>query len=123
MHNPIYLCSTLHEDISCNGFIKANICISSSLATYPSTQILGFSSQAVRHLSAASGQVEDGRGGHVSSLHVVGVVEAALTTGGAGTTASPSAPSSTAQAATAAAGGVGAGRATCRAGVLTVALG
>lgn len=84
------------------------------------------------HLSAARGQVEDGRGGHVGSLHVVGVVEAALTTGGAGATASPSAPSatsatsstsSTAQAATAAAGGIGAGRAARRAGVLTVALG
>ena len=66
--------------------------------------------------SAACGQVEDGRGCHMGSLHVVTVVKAALAAGTAGAaTPTPSASSrapsstSTAQAATATAGSIGAG--------------
>ena len=80
------------------------------------------------HLPATRGQVEDGGGGHVGSLHVVGVVKAALAAGAAGAAASSSSSfssssSSTAQATAAAARGVGAGCAASRAGILAVALG
>lgn len=86
-------------------------------SVYLCQQVLGFPSQSVRELPAPRRQVQDGRGRHVRRLHVVGVVEAALTAGAAGTassfsssTASSStASSSTAQAA-AAAGSVAAGR-------------
>lgn len=92
-------------------------------------QVLGFPSQSVRELPAPRRQVEDGRGRHVGRLHVVGVVEAALTAGAAGTaptssstsSLSTAATSSTAQAA-AAARSVAAGRAAGRARRLTVAL-
>lgn len=95
-------------------------------------QVLGFPSQSVRELPAPRRQVQDGRGCHVGRLHVVGVVEAALTAGAAGaapsspssstsTSSSAAAASSTAQAA-AAAGSVAAGRAAGRARRLTVAL-
>lgn len=39
------------------------------------------------HFSAARGQVEDGCGRHVGSLHVMTVVEAAFAAGAAGTAA------------------------------------
>lgn len=78
---------------------------------YPgSTQALRLGGQALRHLAAAGGQVEDGGGRHVGRLHVVRVVEAALAAGAAG--AAAAAP--TAQAAAAgrvAAGGAAAGAA------------
>lgn len=98
-------------------------------SVYLCQQVLGFPSQSVRELPAPRRQVQDGRGRHVRRLHVVGVVEAALTAGAAGTassfsssTASSStASSSTAQAA-AAAGSVAAGRTAGWAWRLTVAL-
>lgn len=93
---------------------------------YLSQQVLGFPPQSVRQLPAARGQVEDGRGRHVRRLHVVGVVEAALTAGAAGAApstsscaASSSSSSSAAQAA--AAGSVAAGGAAGGARRLTVA--
>lgn len=46
--------------------------------------------QSVGQLSAARRQVEDGRGRHVRRLHVVSVVEAALTAGAAGAASSSS---------------------------------
>lgn len=77
----------------------------------------------MRQLPAARGQVEDGRGRHVGRLHVVGVVEAALTAGAAGAAPSTSSctatSSSTAQAA--AAGSVAAGGAAGGARCLAVA--
>lgn len=96
---------------------------------YLCQQVLGFPSQSVRELPAPRRQVQDGRGRHVGRLHVVGVVEAALTAGAAGAapssssspTSSAAAASSTAQAA-AAAGSVAAGGAAGWAGCLAVTL-
>lgn len=94
---------------------------------YLCQQVLGFPSQSVRELPAPRRQVQDGRGRHVGRLHVVGVVEAALTAGAAG--AAPSSSSSTSAAAAsptaqaaAAAGSVAAGGAAGWAGCLAVAL-
>ena len=86
---------------------------------YLREEVLGLASQAVGHLAAARGQVEDGGGGHVGGLHVVRVVKAALAAGAAGAAPAPS-PST---AHTAAARSVAARRAAGRAGVLTVTLG
>lgn len=95
---------------------------------YLCQQVLGLPPQSVRELPAPRRQVQDGRGRHVGRLHVVGVVEAALTAGAAGAAPSSSSPtssaaaaSSTAQAA-AAAGGVAAGGAAGWAGCLAVTL-
>lgn len=84
----------------------------------------------MRELPAPRRQVEDSRCCHVGCLHVVGVVEAALTAGAAGTAPSASTSSSTAATtsssstahAAAAAGSVAAGRATGWARRLAVAL-
>lgn len=96
--------------------------------SYLRAEVLKLPPQAVGHLSAPRGQVEDGGGGHVGGLHVVTEVEAALAAGAAGAaapapSASSRAPHPTAQAAAAAAGGVGAGGAAGRAGRLAVTLG
>lgn len=89
-----------------------------SQAAYPSgTQVLRLGGQVLRHLPAARGQVQDGSGGHVGSLHVVRIVKAALAAGAAGTAAA----AATAQVA-AAAGRVAAGSTAAGAGVLAVPL-
>ncbi len=88
-------------------------------------KLRAFPGEALGHLSAARGQVEDGGGSHVGGFHVVRVVEAALAAGAAGAaspSSSPSSPSSTAETA-AAAGSVAARGAAGRARGLTVALG
>lgn len=98
--------------------------------SYRRAQVLRLPVQAVGHLPAAGGQVQDGRGRHVGRLHVVAVVEAAFAAGAAGAAApAPSSSAGTtastpaAKVAAAAAGGVGAGGAAGRAGVLTVTFG
>ncbi len=90
-------------------------------------ELRAFPGEALGHLSAARGQVEDGGGSHVGGFHVVRVVEAALAAGAAGAaspspSSSPSSSSSTAETA-AAAGSVAARGAAGRARGLTVALG
>ena len=83
---------------------------------YPrGAQVLRLGGQVLRHLAAARGQVEDGRGRHVRRLHVVRVVEAALAARAAGAAAAAAAQ-------VAAAGRVGAGGTAARAGVLAVPL-
>lgn len=83
---------------------------------YPrGAQVLRLGGQVLRHLAAARGQVEDGRGRHVRRLHVVRVVEAALAARAAGAAAAAAAQ-------VAAAGRVGAGGAAAGAGVLAVPL-
>lgn len=85
--------------------------------TYPrGAQVLRLGGQVLRHLAAARGQVEDGRGGHVGRLHIVRVVEAALAAGAAGAAAAAAAQVA------AAAGRVAAGGAAAGAGVLAEAL-
>lgn len=89
-------------------------------------ELWAFPGEALGHLSAARGQVEDGGGGHVGGFHVVRVVEAALAAGAAGAASSSpssSSPSSSSTAETAAAGSVAARGAAGRARGLTVALG
>lgn len=83
---------------------------------YPrGAQVLRLGGQVLRHLAAARGQVEDGRGRHVRRLHVVRVVEAALAARAAGAAAAAAAQ-------VAAAGRVGAGGTAAGAGVLAVPL-
>lgn len=113
------------------GWLPGGICSSCHTSSdYLCQQVLGFPSQSVRELPAPRRQVEDGCGCHVGCLHVVGVVEAALTAGAAGTapsastssrTAATTSSSSTAHAA-AAAGSVAAGGATGWARRFAVAL-
>lgn len=90
---------------------------------YLSQQVLGFPPQSVWQLPAARGQVEDGRGRHVGRLHVVGVVETALTAGAAGAAPSTSSCTATSSSAAqaAAAGSVAAGGAAGGARRLAVA--
>lgn len=100
------------------------ICKHSDCSLYLCAQLLWLASQALRHLSASRGQVEDGCSGHVGGLHVMRVVKAAFAAGTASTASSSSScscSSSTAQAA-ATAGSVATGGAARRAGVLTVSL-
>lgn len=72
-------------------------------------QLMGLRTQGVGQLPAAGGQVEDGGGSHMGSLHVVGVIKAALAAGAAGAAAPPAAAAATQAAA--AAGGVACGAA------------
>ena len=102
VHNKSYFIFNILLDISYTKYpknfknisgwlVNVNLFGSETKLThlYLCEQVLWFL-QSVGQLSAARRQVEDGRGRHVRRLHVVSVVEAALTAGAAGAASSSS---------------------------------